>query len=312
MDQPPFAAPVPRRLFGRPDRRTLTAYALLAPTLLVGALVFLYPAVWVVFLSVTDTNLEAAHGGSFVGVTNFVNLPSDAEYVSALGNTFIFTVTTVLGRLVLALPVALLLNAAWLRRLRLAALMRGIVMLPWVVPVVVATIGWQWIYDGSHGVLNYYLVRLGLFGAPIPFLGLPSTVWPAVDVVVIWKEFPLVAIAILAGLQSIPTDVYEASRVDGANSWQTFRSITLPLLRPVLAVLLLMSTIWTFNNFVYIALLTNGGPGYQTEVLATYVYYQAFTTYAMGYAAAVAVSMVIVLIVLGSIYLRVFESGNPT
>src|SRR5579883_2038067 len=310
MVQRPLAQALPRQSSNWLSRRTLTAYALLAPTLLVGALVFLYPAVWVLVLSLTDTNLEAAHGGSFVGLSNFTNLWSDAEYLSSLGNTFIFTITTVLGRIILALPVALLLNATWLRRMRLAALMRGIVMLPWVVPIVVATIGWQWIYDGSHGVLDYYLMRLGLLSAPIPFLGTPNTVWPAVDVVVIWKEFPLVAVALLAGLQSIPTDVYEASRVDGASAWQTFRQITLPLLRPVLAVLLLMSTIWTFNNFVYIALLTNGGPGYQTEVLATYVYYQAFTTYAMGYAAAVAVSMVVVLVVLGSVYLRIFESGS--
>ena len=197
---------------------------------------------------------------------------------------------------------ALLLNASVFRRLGLTGLTRSLLLIPWVTPPVVAAAVWQWLLHPRYGAINQVLMDAGVINNGIPFLVRTSTVWWAIVAVLVWRELPFVVISVLAGLQSIPGELYEAARIDGASDWGCIWHITLKLLRPVLAVVTLLITIWTFNNFLYVWLTTRGGPGQATQVLATQMYTEAFINYRLGYGAAVGVLMSVIMLVFAVAY----------
>ena len=277
----------------------LEPYALVAPALAVLALFFAGPAVYNVALSFQRVSLfELGQGGEWVGFANYSELARDNLTPRALKNTTLWlTLTTVSIRLVLGLALALLLNASVFRRWRISWLTRSLLLIPWVTPPVVAVAAWKWLLDARYGAVNLLLLDLGLIDEGIPFLAKTSTVWAGIDAMLVWRELPFVVIAFLAGLQAIPTDLKEAARVDGATELRVFATVTLPLLRPVLTVVALLTTIWTFNNFVYVWLATRGGPGDYTQVLATQMYGTAFTDYRIGAGAAVGVFMTAIMLV---------------
>lgn len=294
--EPPTSA-VPGRVGARWLGR-LRPYALVLPAMAVLGLFFAAPAVYNIALSFQRVSLfELGEGGSWVGLANFSELLRDAKTFDALWNTtFWLTGVTVVARLVLGLALALLLNASVFSRWHLTGLTRSLLLLPWVTPQVVAVAAWSWLLEPRFGVINQVLLNLGVIDQRQAFLAKTSTVWPAIDVILVWRELPFVVIAFLAGLQSIPTDLKEAARVDGATEWRVLRSVTLPLLKPVIAVVALLTTIWTFNNFVYVWLTTRGGPGDFTQVLATRVYSAAFIDYRFGMAAAIGVFMSVIML----------------
>ena len=294
-------------------RKSLEPYALLAPALGVLALFFFIPALVNIALSFFKVSIfELGRGGEWVGLSNYSRLLQDPLTWLALKNTiFWLTIASVGLRLGFGLMLALLLNAPTFKRWHLSGLARSLVLIPWVTPPVVAVAAWQWLLQARYGVINQLAIEWGLLDDGIPFLVRSSTVWWAIITIIVWRELPFVVITLLAGLQSMPEEIYEAARIDGAAEWQLLRHITLPLLRPVLAVVTLLTTIWTFNNFLYVWLTTRGGPGESTQVLATQMYTEAFVNYKLGYGASIGIFMSIIMLVFSILYVNTtFKSSR--
>ena len=272
--------------------------------MLVLAFFFAGPAVYNIALAFQELSLfDLGREGKWVGLANFAEVLTDSSTGQSLLNTTLWlTIVTVALRLVLGLGLALLLNASVFSRWKLGWLVRSLILVPWVTPPVVAVAAWKWLLDARYGVVNQALMGLGVIEQGIPFLARTATVWGAIETMLIWRELPFVVITILAALQSIPSELREAARIDGANEFQIQTRIVLPLLKPVLAVITLLTTIWTFNNFVYVWLATRGGPGDYTQVLATQMYTTSFVDYRMGAGAAVGVVMSLIMFVFALVY----------
>jgi multiple sugar transport system permease protein len=287
-------------------RRRRLIVGLIAPAVVVLTFFFVVPSIYNLRLGFLDLDLAGlAQGGRFVGLANYAALVQDTHARLALKNTALWlTLVTVVARLIIGMVIALLLNSAALRRWHLLGFARALVLIPWATPPVVAIATWKWMLDQQYGIVNHLLVAAGLTASPIAFFAMTSTVWLAVDAIIVWREVPFVVLSFLAGLQSISHEYYDAARVDGAGDLAAFHYITLPLLTPIIAVVGLVTTIWTFNNFVYVWLSTRGGPGYFTTVLGTQVYLEAFTNYRLGYSAALGMAMTGILVLFGIVYFR--------
>lgn len=277
-------------------------------------LLFGVPAVYNVWLALHEvTPYDALGDGAWVGLKNFTAVLTDPTTLLSLKNTVLWlTLATVAIRLVVGLGIALLLQATVLRRLRLLGIARTMVLIPWMIPPTVAVAAWRWLLDGQSGLLNQLLVRWGMIDQGIPFLAQTNTVWWCVTAIITWRELPFVIIVLMAGLQAIPQDQYEAASIDGSSGLRTLWHITLPNLRPVMAVVALMITIQSFNNFVYVWLTTGGGPGTYTQVLATQLYSTAFVDNELGRGAAIGLVMSVCMIVFSLIYLGVLQRRDRT
>lgn len=289
-------------------RNRFTIFWMLLPTFLVIIGFYIYPTLYNLELSFTDiTLLKLRQGGDWVGLSNYWEFITSSSFFEIAFNTvFWLTAVSVFFRILLGLLFALLLNSKFLADMKLSTLARLILLVPWATPPVVAVIAWRWLFDPTHGAINEFLLWTGFISDPISFIANLSTVWPAVNTIIVWNTTPLVAVSLLAALQTVPQELNEAAEIDGANRWQAFRFITLPYLMPTISVLTLMSIIWTFNNFVYVWLATGAGPGTFTNVLATEVYIKAFIDLRIGYSAAIGVTMAIVMAVFGALYFRFF------
>jgi multiple sugar transport system permease protein len=251
-----------------------------------------YPFVVAIGYALSDRTL--ADEGGFVGLDNFVQLFDNQIYRQTLRNTFIFTAGSVAMRLVFGVGLALLLNEHFpLRRL-----IRSAILLPWIVPTVLGTMAWLWLFSPNFSVINWVLIHLGLSKTGFEWLTDPDLALFSVTLVNAWRGTPFMAITVLAGLQAIPHDLYEASAIDGATRLQRFRAITLPLLMPVLLTALVLSIIWTFSDFGIVYGLTKGGPMNATHVLATLSYQQGLAAGNIGEGAAISLTMLPVLLIL--------------
>jgi multiple sugar transport system permease protein len=206
------------------------------------------------------------------------------------------------------LGLAFLLNSQTLRRWRLTTVARIMLIVPWATPPVVAIIVWRWMLDPRVGSINGLLVAIGAIDQPVPFLADAGWVWPAIITIITWNTLPLVTLTFLASLQSLSSELIEAAEIDGASRFQILRYIYLPHLKPAIIVMVLMSTFWTFNNFVYVWLTTGAGPGLYTNVMATEVYIKGFIDGRLGYSAATGVVMATIMTAFGLVYLRVIAS----
>lgn len=264
----------------------ILGYVLLIPALAVLGLIVGYPAVSGIWHSFHNKMIGFAEP-RWVGLQHYVNLSQDPAVLRSIWRTAVFAVTSVAIKLPLGLGVALLLNQNFKGR----GLARGIVLLPWSLPLVVGVLIWSWMYSDLFGVFNHLLIQAHIIRQPLNFLGDRDLAMPAVILVNIWRGFPFFAVNLLAGLQAIPDDLYEAGRVDGANRWQLFRHITLPGLSAVIMIVSLLSFIWTTNDFTSIWVLTKGGPGTATEIFPIITYKIAFIGLEIGRAAAIPVML---------------------
>ncbi|MEO8542608.1 MAG: sugar ABC transporter permease [Betaproteobacteria bacterium] len=292
----------------RSRRERITAFLMLLPCFVVIIGFYLYPTMYNLEISLTDLSLlKLRQGGNFVGMANYREFfTNDQLWTLVLNTVFWLTFVTVALRLLLGLAIALLIQSERLKRWRMTAIVRLALIIPWAIPPIVAVAVWRWLLDPTVGPVNRMLVSLGLIDNPVAFFANLHTVWPSIVTIVVWNTVPIATISILAALQAIPLDLYEAAGLDGADQWQKFRFITLPWLVPTLSVLALMSTIWTFNNFVYVWLATGAGPGTYTNVLATEIYIRAFTDTRFGYSAAIGVVMAVAMAALGAVYFKTF------
>jgi len=261
--------------------------------------VIVYPllsAIYLSFFSIYTPTLE----GNFVGLSNYRELLASGGFWSALLTTAIWTVGTLTLQIVIGVGMALLLHQNILFR----SLARGLVLFPYFLSTVVAVLVWRWLFNDLYGILNQMLLTAGIIDAPVNWLGAMPNAMLSIIVVGAWKFFPFVVIAVLARLQTIPETLYEAAKIDGAGPIARFFDVTLPQLRDVLTIVILLRTVWDFKEFDLIYLMTGGGPVNGTRTLPLIVYQQAFGLNQMGMAAAYAVSMMLVMLVFMLAYLQ--------
>lgn len=276
----------------RLGRDFVLAYVLLIPLILILFLLLAYPIASALWITLQDKTIGMV--GRFIGLENYRELlVADPFFWQVVRNGFIFTIGSVLLKLIVGMVMALVLNQPLVFR----GLWRGLLLMPWVAPTVVTALSWRWILDLT-GVLNLILRDLGLMTTSIPWLAQYGTAMFSLILVNTWRGFPFFGITLLAGMQAIPQELYEAAEIDGASVWQRFRYVTMPSLRTVTLVVTILSVIWTFNDFSIVWLLTGGGPGHATDVFATYTYKLGFVTSRLGYGQTVSVILAPVLILI--------------
>lgn len=280
--------------FSSPRHRTKFGYLLLAPAIILMALIIVYPILLSVEISLQDVRVAKIGASEPLTVRNYQWLASSGEFWNAMWVTIRLVVFVGGTSLVIGLATALLVN----NRFRGRSLARLFVALPWAVPEVVATVIWAWMLDSSFGLFNWLLLTSRITSAPIQFSSDPNAAFFAVCAVMIWKGYPLMSIMLLAGLQSIPEEHYQAAKVDGASAWQRFVYITLPSLAPVIGVTMVMTTLWVFRDFAIIHVLTRGGPIGSTTSLSILTWEQSFGFFRMGQGAAVGVVTMIICAVI--------------
>lgn len=275
---------------------------LLLPSGVLFLTLLAFPLGYGVYTSFFDLHL-LDRTGTFVGVRNYVWLLTNAEFWSALWLSVLWAGGTVGLQLVLGTAVALVLHQRFAGR----SLVRGLVLFPYMMPIVAVVLVWMLLYNALYGVVNYLLLQTGLVSKPIAWLSQPGSALWSVILVGVWKYFPFVVVVVLARLQVIPQELYEAARIDGAGTVARFAEITLPQLRDVLVVVALLRTIWMFNNFEVVFLLTGGGPLRGTLTLPILVYEQAFALYEVGKGSAIAVVMFLLLVGVMTLHFRLFS-----
>jgi multiple sugar transport system permease protein len=283
------------------------AFLLILPVLIVVSLLWFYPLFYSFYLSFHKTTFkEGKLFLSFIGLSNYINAFLSEELWGAFLRTFYFMVSTVSLELLIGMGIALLLNEEFKGR----SIVRTLVLLPWALMTLVYAQTWKWIYNGSYGVLNAILKELGIIQTYQNWLGDKTTAMNAVVLSDIWEMTPLVVLLLLAGLQSIPEELYEASKIDGASAWRRFRHITLPLLKPSVLVAVTLRLIHTFKVFDAIYILTRGGPGGGTTVIMFHIYNETFKFSDFGYGAALSYIALIFFVVLAIIYIKASSRGG--
>jgi N,N'-diacetylchitobiose transport system permease protein len=276
---------------------------LLLPAIVIIAGLVGYPLARTIYLSFTDTNLgDLIYGGStWVGLENFKDVFANDRLRVALVNTVVFGTACVIGTMVFGFAVALLLN----QRLKGNLLFSIAVLLPWAVPALAASAIWKWLFDARYGFVNWALVNLGFESFEgYAWFASRSSAYVAIFVTVVWQSFPFIALSLLAGLQTLPKETLQAAQVDGANAFQRFRLITLPLLKPIVAVLVVFSTIWDFKIFDQIYVMGSGVPDRAADTAAVAAYREGFALGHYGLGAAAAVVLFGVLLAFALLYVR--------
>ena len=276
-------------------------YLFLAPALIVTTAIVFWPVVQTAWMSLFDYSLLRPRASAFVGLGNFRRAMADEVFWISLWQSVVWITACVAGQLLLGLVAGILLNRSFWWR----GVARALVIIPWALPSVIIALMWSWMYDFNLGLINDLGLRLGLLDQPIAWLAQPRTAFWGIVLVLIWQGFPFFAIVVLAGLQSIPKDLYEAAEMDGATDWQSFLHITIPSLMPVLATALLLRTIWVANSLDVILVMTGGGPGYATHTLPLYAFLRAYSGLEFGYGSALA--LVLTFLLMGVVALYVWR-----
>ena len=281
------------------DRESILGPVFVTPALLLILLLVAYPFVMALYFSMS--NAFIGRPSEFIGIKNFVRLWEADAFRQTFQNAFVFTGIAVAFKLVMGITLALLLNEQlWFKRM-----IRGAVLLPWVIPTALSTLGWWWMFNSLYSVVNWTGIALGIMTPPGPnWLGQQAYAMAAVIMVNVWRGLPFFAITILAGLVAIPKELYEAAEADGAGANARFWHITLPLLKPVLAVVVLFSTIFTFSDFNIVYVLTHGGPINSTHLFATYSRMVGLEVGRLGEGAAVSLYLFPLLVFVVWVQLR--------
>jgi multiple sugar transport system permease protein len=309
VDRPIAARPKTTRRARRFNSETRAAFLFLLPATIGFVVFYAWPALRGVYLSFTDFDL-LRNSGEWVGLDNYRTMLGDALFWNALWITAKYVVINIGVQTVLALGIAVLMH-----RLTQSVIVRGIVLLPWLVPNAVLALLWMWMLDPNLGIVNHWLDAIGIGSQG--FLGSESQVIPTIAGMNIWRNMGYTALLLFGGLVMIPRSYYEAASLDGASEWRMFRTITLPLLRPVLALVLVVTVIGSFQVFDTIQIGTAGigggnpgGPGNSSRVMYMYIFQQAFEFNALGYASALAVALIVLLVVVAAIQMRLLRAGE--
>lgn len=274
------------------DREQRTGWILILPAVLLLLFVYGYPIARAFWLSLFTQNLGTKLQPIFSGLDNYIRMAGDGRFWQSFWITSVFTVSAVLLELLLGLGIALVLN----EKFRGRSLVRTAAIIPWALPTALIGLAWAWIFNDQFGIVNDILLRLGLIETGINWLGEPTLAMVSVIIADVWKTTPFISILLLAGLQSISPDLYEAHAIDGATPWQSFSKITLPLLMPQILIALLFRFAQSFGVFDLITVMTGGGPGGATEVVSLYIYATVMRYLDFGYGSALVVVTFLLLI----------------
>lgn len=286
------------------NRQSVTArnfpFLAMTPAWVFLVLLIGYPLVKVLLEAFQHVNLINPGVGGFAGLENFMEVIEGRHFGRAVRNTLIWTVASVAGEFLLGLGAALLLN----RKVKGQSLFRVLTFIPWLVPIIVAGMTWEWMLNPDFGIVNSVLVNLQIVDDPVNFLGDARWAMATVIFVNIWRSFPYFTITFLAALQAIPQELYEAAQIDGASAWQQFRSVTMPQLRSPALIIVFIHIIWTAVNFDFIWIMTQGGPNYATITLPILIYRYAMQDFNVGMASALSTMMLIGTTLIFVIYYR--------
>lgn len=297
--------PKSKKLFSAPNRRELLFPVLLvAPALAVLLLLSIYPLVY----SITISLQSQTAAGIEWGFANFARLLSDNFFLTALAHTLVYSVSALLFEFSLGLTLALLLNS----HMRGRSFFRATLLVPMMLPTVVVGVVWRLMLNPNFGAVNGTLKQFGVNTENLTWTASPRLAFVSVVAVDVWQWTPFVFLVLLAGLQAIPQEPYEAALIDGSSRWQTFRYVTLPLLKPAILIALLLRTMDLLRVFDQIFILTEGGPGFATETISLYIYRTAFRFFDFGYAAAMSFVLLVMTNVISTIYIRFLQTKESS
>lgn len=288
-------------------KKLVTPYIYLLPTIVLMCILLIVPIVMVIGYSFYD-NVIINKNPVFVGLENYITVLSDPVFLVAIKNTLLFVLVSIVAHFLIGMLFAMLLNTRYLGVMT-KGIFRVIYALPWMFTASVIAIVWRMMLN-PNGVLNYLMTNMGIISEKIEWLASRDVALASVTLINIWSGYPFYMISILAGLQGISTDLYEASALDGANAVQTFFRITIPQLKPILISLLMLDFVWTLQQFALIWMTTGGGPVNATETISTYIYKQGFSKYQYSMASAGAVILLIVCTIIGIFYVRQQKAGD--
>ena len=276
-------------------------YMLVTPAMLMTLAIVFFPMFRTIIYSFNHYILYKPREHGFIGLANYVQLFRDPLFYSSLAKTVIWIVSIISLQFLVGFGAALLFNQVFIGR----GIARSLMLIPWITPSVITALMWRWMYDGNYGLINQILSRFGLIKEFIPFLAQTSTAFASIIVALIWQGFPFFAVMLLAGLQAIPAELYEAAEIDGAGKIASFRTITVPMLKPVILTTILLRTIWVANSLDIILIMTGGGPGYSTYTLPVYSYVKAYKGgMDFGYSSTLAVILTVFLMIFVAGYIR--------
>jgi multiple sugar transport system permease protein len=297
-----LAAPAPRRRASLADREGWLGALMIGPAVLYIVLLVAFPFLLALYFSLSDVTL-GSQDLTFVGLRNFAGVVGTPQFQTALRNTFVFSIGSQLIVIILANALALALSSDF----RGKWLVRLLILLPWVAPISLGTIGWLWMLDSLYSVINWVGRAIGMFGpqsAPM-WLGVPHLAMGSVIAVHVWRLLPLATVILLAGLSSIPHDIHDAAEVDGAGFWRHHFQITMPLLTPIMTVAVLFGTVFAFSDMIVIYVLTRGGPYDTTQVLASLAFFTGVNAGNLAQGAAISLFLFPMLVVAAFVLLRV-------
>lgn len=280
-------------------KRSIWPYLLVAPATLIILCIVFVPVINAIMMSFQSYDLRRPKQIAFIGLANYIQAFGDPQFLNAVIRTIIWVVFGVGLQFLFGFMLALILNSHFSGR----GVVRAISMVPWVTPGVLIGLMWRWIYDGNSGVLNDILMKLHLTDGKIAFLSQTTTAFPSVIVTIIWQGIPFFALMLLAALQGVSTDMYEAAEIDGATKSQKLFYITIPSIKNTIFITGLLRIIWVANSVDVIFNMTEGGPAYSTQTLSVYIYNKA-NALNLGYASAMAISLAIMLLVVVIPYLK--------
>lgn len=286
----------------KPRKHDLTRWLFVLPALIVVGSLLLYPICSSIYFSFTTKHLIKSTY-SFVGFANYKAVLSDPSFYSAFLNSLKWTVLSLAGQLFIGFTAALALN----KIKHAKAIYRTLLIIPWAFPSIVIALSWKWILNGVYGFLPNLLVQLGICDETPQFLSSGSLVFPTLVLINIWFGAPMIMVNVLSALQTIPKDQYEAAQIDGARSWQSFAHITVPHIKMVVGLLVVLRTIWVFNNFDIIYLITGGGPANATTTVPIYAYNMGWGTKLLGRSSAVTVLLLLFLLLVCFLYFKVLN-----
>jgi len=273
------------------NSKSLKPLLFIAPSFILAFLIISYPIIDLIRLSLNDVGTFGEMNG-FIGLLNYQDVFEEELFFEVLLRTFYWTVSVVVGTVVISVPIALALNEDFYGK----GIARTVIMLPWAISLAMTAVIWKWMLNPDYGMLNHFLMSIGLIDENIGWLADASTAFPMQILIGILVSIPFTISILLGGLTSIPTDIYEAAYLDGSSYFQRLRTLTLPLLKPFINIAVVLNVIYVFNSFPIIWILTEGGPSNSTDILPTYLYKMAFQFGEIGLAAAVSIIMLSILL----------------
>lgn len=288
------------KLFFRWRKKEATPYLLIAPCVLLIGLIIVYPLIQGVISSFYNVNLMRPVPKQFIGLDNFIELMKDDMFWTSLQKSVVWTIAILVVTMLIGFITALLLNQDFKGR----SIFRSLVMIPWLIPAAIGSIVWKWIYSEQYGLLNSILRQLHLIDGNCAWLAEPDMAFWAVTAVAIWKGIPFATIVLLAGLQAIPMDLYEAAEVDGASWFRILLDITIPQIKGIALIVAILTSIWNFNQFEIIQVITRGGPGQATTTMPIYTYKLFLGVFDISYASAMATLMLLLTMFLAYFYVK--------